>query len=131
MTRRVGRQLQAFVMHRDEHRRRGFDLGAMLQHQRGITGDAALMLKHRGKIEATASMLIAMHDESLKLPADAPGHGLIHGWSESDACLAAAPETWWQPYFANSAFAARGLKDISKAWAGFPGAMAKTKEWAR
>jgi hypothetical protein len=82
------------------------------------THDAALIQKHRGKIEATAAMLLAMHDESLKLPEDAPGHGLIHGWSESDACLAPKPETWWQPYYANSAFAARGLKDLSRAWSG-------------
>jgi hypothetical protein len=41
---------------------------------------------------------------------------LIHGWSESDACLAPDPKVWWQPYFANSAFAARGFKDIARAW---------------
>jgi hypothetical protein len=82
------------------------------------THDTALIQKHRGKIEATAALLLAMHDESLKLPEDAPGHGLIHGWSESDACLAPKPETWWQPYYANSAFAARGLKDLSRAWQG-------------
>ncbi|HKF53447.1 MAG TPA: hypothetical protein VKB26_14120, partial [Candidatus Acidoferrales bacterium] len=56
------------------------------------------------------------HDESLRLPADDPGYGLIHGWSESDSCLGPKPETWWLPYYANSAFAARGLKDISQAW---------------
>jgi hypothetical protein len=82
------------------------------------THDTALIQKHRGKIEATAAMLLAMHDNSLKLPEDAPGHGLIHGWSESDACLAPKPDTWWQPYYANSAFAARGLKDLSRAWSG-------------
>ncbi len=80
------------------------------------TGDKALLLKHRRKIEATAGLLIAMHDESLKLPKDNPGYGLISGWSESDACLLPEPATWWQPYFANSAFAARGLADIADAW---------------
>jgi hypothetical protein len=80
------------------------------------TRDAALLLKHSGKIEATAAMLLAMHDDSLKLPQGAPGYGLIHGWSESDACLNPRPATWWQPYFANSAFAARGLKDIARTW---------------
>lgn len=80
------------------------------------TGDSALLLKHQEKIEATASMLCEMHDESLRLPTDDPGHGLIHGWSESDSCLAPKPMTWWLPYFANSAFAARGLKDISHVW---------------
>ena len=80
------------------------------------TKDAALLLKHREKIEATASLVCEMHDESLRLAPDDPGHGLIHGWSESDSCLAPKPATWWLPYFANSAFAARGLKDISHAW---------------
>jgi hypothetical protein len=97
------------------------------------TRDAALLGKHRGKIEATAAMLLAMHDESLKRPQDDAGYGLIHGWSESDACLNPRPETWWKPYFANSAFAARGLKDIAKAWAEAvkPPAAAMTAEWLR
>jgi hypothetical protein len=89
---------------------------SLLARYLGYTRDAALLQKHRAKIEATAAMLAAMHDESLKLPQDDPGHGLIHGWSESDACLANEPAVWWQPYFANSAFAARGLKDIARAW---------------
>ena len=73
-------------------------------------------MEYREKIAATASNLAAMHDESLKRPKGDPGYGLIHGWSESDACLAPQPMTWWQPYFANSAFAARGFKDISRVW---------------
>ncbi|MGA2263175.1 MAG: hypothetical protein ABSH28_17300, partial [Acidobacteriota bacterium] len=61
-------------------------------------------------------LLADMHDISLKLPQDDAGHGLISGWSESDACLAATPEVWWQLYYANSAFSARGLRDIGRAW---------------
>ncbi|MEO6815630.1 MAG: Tat pathway signal protein, partial [Edaphobacter sp.] len=80
------------------------------------TGDRTLLLKHREKIEATATVLTQLHDESLKLPHEDPGYGLIHGWSESDSCLAPQPMIWWQPYFNNSAFAARGLKDIARAW---------------
>jgi hypothetical protein len=80
------------------------------------TRDAALMLKHRAKIEATAKLLADMHDESLRLPQDDPGYGLIRGWSESDSCLGENPSLYWQPYYANSAFAARGLKDIARAW---------------
>ena len=80
------------------------------------TGDRTLLLKHRNKILATAGLLAAMHDRSLQLPKDDPGYGLIHGWSESDACLTATPATWWQPYFGNSAFAARGLSDIARVW---------------
>jgi len=81
------------------------------------TRDAALLAKHREKIAATANLLCEMHDESLRLPVNDPGHGLIHGWSESDSCLAPNPQTWWLPYFSNSAFAARGLKDIAQVWA--------------
>lgn len=82
------------------------------------TRDRALLEKHRAKIEATAAVLTAMHEESLHLPQSDAGHGLIHGWNESDACLAPNPQIWWKPYFANSAFAARGLRDIAKVWAG-------------
>jgi hypothetical protein len=95
------------------------------------THDAALLTKHRGKIEATAAMLEAMHDASLKLAEDAPGRGLIAGWSESDACLAAEPATWWQPYYANSAFAARGLKDIAAVWPEVVRGDRKSADWLR
>jgi len=74
------------------------------------------MLKHRGKIEATAKLLADMHDESLQLPKDKPGYGMISGWSESDSCLAEDPSLYWQPYYANTAFAARGFKDLAQAW---------------
>ncbi len=80
------------------------------------TKDSALLLKHRGKIEATAELLSELHEISLKLPKDDPGYGIIHGWSESDSSLHPKPMTWWLPYYSNSAFAARGLKDISRAW---------------
>jgi hypothetical protein len=80
------------------------------------TRDKSLLLKHRAKIEATGRVLTDLHDLSLKLAHEDPGYGLIHGWSESDACLAPEPAVWWKPYFANSAFAARGLRDIARAW---------------
>lgn len=83
------------------------------------TGDKALLMKHRKKIEATAAVLTELHDESLRLSPTDPGYGLIHGWNESDSCLAPAPMTWWQPYFANSAMAARGLRDVAQVWSGF------------
>jgi hypothetical protein len=101
------------------------------------TGDAALLAKHRSKIIATARMLEEMHEESLRRPVSDVGHGLIHGWSESDACLAANPSIWWLPYFANNAFSARGLHDIGRAWteiarsapAQFAGAEQQAKAW--
>lgn len=80
------------------------------------THDSALLLKHRAKIEATARVLTDLQDISLRLPADDVSHGLIRGWSESDACLHPRPEVWWQPYYANSAFAARGLTDLAAVW---------------
>ncbi|HYL74497.1 MAG TPA: hypothetical protein VEU96_09850 [Bryobacteraceae bacterium] len=95
------------------------------------TRDGALLAKHRAKIEATAALLAAMHDQSLRLPRDNPGYGLIHGWSESDACLALEPGTWWKPYFANSAFAARGLMDIGRVWPEIPGGGKSGPEWLR
>lgn len=91
---------------------------SLLARYYNYTGDRALLMKHREKIEATAAILTELHDESLKLAHDDAGYGLIHGWSESDSCLAPQPMTWWKPYFNNSAFAARGLKDIALAWKG-------------
>jgi hypothetical protein len=80
------------------------------------TRDKALLLKHRAKIEATASLLAHLHDASLKLPPSDRGYGLIHGWCESDSCLMPDPSVWWKPYFSNSAFAVRGWRDIAQTW---------------
>jgi hypothetical protein len=89
---------------------------SLLARYFNYSGDSALMLKHRAKIEATAKVLADMHDESLSLSPDNPGYGLIRGWSESDSCLMENPSLYWQPYYANSAFAARGLTDIADVW---------------
>lgn len=72
-----------------------------------------MLLKHKEKIVGLAKVLIGLHDESLKLSPSQPGYGLLHGWSESDAALNAKPDTYWQPYYANTALTIRGLKDIS------------------
>ncbi|MFC4764807.1 twin-arginine translocation signal domain-containing protein [Dyella koreensis] len=93
----------------------GLTLSLLARYLR-YTGDVALLRKHRGKIEATVQILLELHDASLKLPANDPGHGLIHGWNESDACLFPEPQLWWKPYYANSALAARGLRDLATAW---------------
>jgi hypothetical protein len=89
---------------------------SLLSRYFSYTHDSALMLKHRAKIEATAKLLAEMHDESLHLPPSDPSYGLIRGWSESDSCLVENPSLYWQPYYANSAFAARGFKDIARTW---------------
>ncbi|MFZ0302851.1 MAG: Tat pathway signal protein [Terracidiphilus sp.] len=97
------------------------------------TRDQALMRKHRGKIEATAALLQELHEESLQLPSTDPGHGLIHGWCESDSCLMPDPSVWWKPYFANSAFAVRGWRDISAIWRAlnFDGVESLAASWSR
>jgi hypothetical protein len=98
-----------------------------------LTGDKSLLLKHREKIEATATLLAELHDESLKLPLSDPGFGLIHGWCESDSSLMPNPSTWDKPYFSNSAFTARGWRDIARTWRKLKlsGAEPLASEWAR
>ncbi|HTU33334.1 MAG TPA: hypothetical protein VMF66_05985 [Candidatus Acidoferrum sp.] len=100
----------------------------LLARYYNYTRDAELLRKHKEKIEATASMLTEMHNESLKLSADDPGYGLIHGWSESDSCLALKPMLWWLPYYSHNAFAARGLKDLSRVWPEINGDVTSAKE---
>jgi hypothetical protein len=89
---------------------------SLLARYYNYSQDSSLLLKHRKKIEATSQMLLDMHDESLRRSKSDPGYGLIHGWSESDACLHPDPSIYWKPYYANSAFAARGFKDIALVW---------------
>jgi hypothetical protein len=93
----------------------GLTLSLLARYFR-YTKDAALLRKHGKKIVATTELLAELHEESKKLPADDPGYGLIHGWSESDSCLLPDPKTWWLPYYANSGFAARGLRDMALVW---------------
>lgn len=93
----------------------GLTLSLVARYYR-YTRDASLLHKHREKIEATASLLAELHDQSLQLPADDRGYGLIHGWCESDSCLMPDPSVWWKPYFANSAFAVRGWRDLAPVW---------------
>ena len=94
---------------------------SLLARYFNYTGDSSLLMKHKAKIEATVTLLTQLHDESLKLAESDPGYGLIHGWSESDSCLAPKPNTWWLPYFANNAYSARGLNDIASAWSSIHG----------
>lgn len=102
---------------------------ALLARYLHYTDDLQLLLKHRGKIEATAQVLLQLHDESLQLARDNPGYGLIHGWNESDACLFPDPSLWWKPYYANSAMASRGLDDLAAVWPRLGGAAAQATHW--
>lgn len=79
-----------------------------------LTGDEATVRRHASKLRETAALLAELHDIALKLPASDPEHGLIAGWNESDACLFPDPSLWWKPYFANSAFAVRGWRDLAE-----------------
>jgi hypothetical protein len=89
---------------------------ALLARYLRYTGDIGVLARHADKIAATAGLLIEMHEQSLRLAPSEPGYGLVHGWNESDSCLFPDPSVWWKPYFANSAFAARGLKEIAAVW---------------
>lgn len=93
----------------------GLTLSLIARYYR-YTGDHDLLARHRRKIEATAAILEELHDESLQLPKSDRGYGLIHGWCESDSCLASNPSVWNKPYFANSAFAIRGWRDLASVW---------------
>ncbi|MCW0374716.1 Tat pathway signal protein [Xanthomonas sacchari] len=110
----------------------GLTLSLLARYLR-YTGDAALLRKHRDKIAATAQVLVELHDASLRLPASAPGHGLLHGWNESDACLFPDPQVWWKPYYANSALTVRGWQDLAAVWPGIagPGGQAAAAQWQR
>ncbi|MEE7566899.1 Tat pathway signal protein, partial [Xanthomonas sp. Kuri4-3] len=99
----------------------GLTLSQLARYLR-YTGDSALLRKHRDKIEATAQLLVELHDASLALPRGDRGHGLIHGWNESDACLYPDPSLWWKPYWANSALAIRGWEDLAAVWPALGGA---------
>jgi hypothetical protein len=103
----------------------------LVAHYHGLTGDRAMLVKHREKIEAIATMLAELQDEALALPDADRGHGLIHGWCESDSCLAADPSVWWKPYYANSAFAVRGWRELAGSWrrCNLPGGAAKAADW--
>uniref|UniRef100_L2FKN6 Secreted protein n=1 Tax=Colletotrichum fructicola (strain Nara gc5) TaxID=1213859 RepID=L2FKN6_COLFN len=78
------------------------------------TGDAAFVDKYKAKILAWVGMLTTRQDENLKLPSTDPYYGLISGWSESDAALRSDAWRFEKPYWNNAAFAARGLRDLSK-----------------
>jgi len=104
---------------------------ALLARYLRITGDTATLAKHRDKIRATATLLADLHDQSLALPAADRGHGLIHGWNESDSCLHPDPTLWWKPYWANSAFTVRGWREIASVWPAMGGSAADAADWLR
>ncbi|HVN99592.1 MAG TPA: hypothetical protein VMT49_06085 [Steroidobacteraceae bacterium] len=79
-------------------------------------GDAALLLKHRARIDAVTQYLLRLRAAALARPAADAAYGMLSGWSEADSCLEKDPQRYVQPYFSNSAEAARGLRDLGRAW---------------
>lgn len=85
-------------------------------HYAQYGGDARLLLRWRGRIDAVARLLLGLRAQAkLRDPADA-AYGMIAGWSEADACLDPEPQRYMQPYFSNSSEAARGFRDLGRAW---------------
>ena len=80
------------------------------------TGDHALLLRHRQRIDAVAKLLLSLRTKALALPVNDAAHGMISGWSEADACLDPDPPRYMQPYFSNSAEAARGFDELGAVW---------------
>ncbi|KAB7762598.1 hypothetical protein [Xanthomonas maliensis] len=106
----------------------GLTLSLLTRYLR-YTDDAARLRRWLPKIAAIAQVLCDLHDQALALPADVPGHGLLHGWNESDACLFPDPSLWWKPYYANSALAIRGWEDIAQVWTTLGGQPAVAAGW--
>jgi hypothetical protein len=81
-----------------------------------VSGDADLLDRHRGKLDAIADLLTRLHEDALRRPADDPGYGVIAGWCEADSSIEADPERYRLPYLSNSAEAARGLYELGTLW---------------
>lgn len=108
----------------------GLTLSLLARYLR-YTGDAPRLRRLRPKIAAIAQVLCALHDNALALPRTAFGHGLLHGWNESDACLFPDPSLWWKPYYANSALTIRGWEDIAQVWSTLGGDAGQAAQWQR
>lgn len=108
----------------------GLTLSLLARYLR-YTGDAARLRRLLPKIAATAQLLCELHDQALALPRSAHGHGLLHGWNESDACLFPDPSLWWKPYYANSALTIRGWEDIAQVWSTLGGDAGLAAQWQR
>jgi hypothetical protein len=80
-------------------------------------GDPAILLRQRKRIDGVTNLLLHLRNQARQLPPDSPAYGMISGWSEADASLDADPPRYMQPYFSNSAEAARGFHDLGEVWA--------------
>lgn len=80
---------------------------ANLAHYARCAGDDALLIRHRGRIDAITRLLLDLRTQARRLPADDPAHGLIRGWCEADSCLETDPGRYVLPYYSNSRGRAR------------------------
>ena len=79
-------------------------------------GYGEVLLRCRSRLDGIARLLLALRARAQRLPADDPAYGMISGWSEADSCLEKDPQRYDQPYFSNSTEAARGWRDLGRAW---------------
>ena len=79
-------------------------------------GDPTVLLNRRSRIDGVTNLLLALRAKAKQLPKGSPAYGMIAGWSEADACLDPDPPRYMQPYFSNSTEAARGFRDLGRAW---------------
>ncbi|MEP6898762.1 MAG: hypothetical protein ABI870_09550 [Rhodanobacter sp.] len=80
-------------------------------------GDPNLLLRQRRRLDAITNLLLGLRERALQLPAGDPAHGMIAAWSEADSVLEPDPARYMQPYFSNSAEAARGFLELGGVWA--------------
>jgi hypothetical protein len=79
-------------------------------------GDPAVALRQRSRIDGVTKLLLMLRTQAKRRSQSDPAYGMIAGWSEADASLDADPPRYMQPYFSNSTEAARGFRDLGKAW---------------
>ena len=79
-------------------------------------GDPAILLRNRSRIDGVTKLLLGLREKAKRLPASSAAYGMIAGWSEADASLDPDPPRYMQPYFSNSAEAARGFRDLGLVW---------------
>jgi len=79
-------------------------------------GDPAILMRQKVRIDAVTRLLLGLREKALQLPRSDPAYGMIAGWSEADASLDPDPPRYMQPYFSNSTEAARGFRDLGRAW---------------
>jgi hypothetical protein len=88
----------------------------VIAHYYRLTRDDSLLMRHRSRIDALATVLLELRTAATSMPREDVGYGLIAGWSEADSCLEAEPDRYLQPYLSNSAEAVRGFGDLGAVW---------------